>query len=238
MAARDVAEQVVDVLNGKPARYAVNIPFVPAETLAILMPHMRTASAAGRILYQLVEGQLKSIKIKYEGEISSYDTNVLKASLLGGLLESISEERVNMVNANLVAAKRGLTVVEQKDVNCKNYASLITIEATTSSGVTTVATTVMRDETHVVRVNDYWIDVVPTGGYFLFSGHLDRPGILGAVGKITGDANINISSMHVGRLKARGEALMILALDEALPEEVRQKLLSIPDVYTARLVRI
>lgn len=238
MAARDVAEQVVAVLNGQPARYAVNTPLVPVETLGVLAPLMAAGSVAGKLASQLIEGQMNSIQIRYEGEVSNYDTNVLKASVLGGLLDRISEERVNLVNANLVASRRGLTIVEQKKAACENYASLITIEVTTSTSVTTVAATVMRGEPHIVRVNDYWIDVVPTGGYFLFSDHLDRPGLLGAVGKITGDANINISAMHVGRLQARGQALMILALDEPLPAEDQQKILAVPDVYTAKLVQL
>ncbi|GAJ04310.1 unnamed protein product, partial [marine sediment metagenome] len=74
------------------------------------------------------------IQIKYNGEISNYDTNALKAAVLGGLLEEVSEERVNLVNANVVAAQRGLTVVEQKEAICENYASLITVEVTTSTG--------------------------------------------------------------------------------------------------------
>jgi D-3-phosphoglycerate dehydrogenase len=181
---------------------------------------------------------MSSIQIKYEGEISNYDTNVLKAAILGGLLEGISEERVNLVNANIVAARRGLAVVEQKDVTCENYVSLITGEVTTSKGVTTVATTLIRGEIHIVRVDNYWIDIFPSEGYFLFSDHLDRPGLLGAVGGVTGDANINISAMHVGRLKPRGEALMILLLDEALTEEQQQQVLSIPGVHTAKLVKL
>ncbi|MBI4188391.1 MAG: ACT domain-containing protein, partial [Chloroflexi bacterium] len=131
-----------------------------------------------------------------------------------------------------------LAVVEQKEDTCENYASLITIAVTTSTGVTTIAITVMRGETHIVRVNDYWIDIVPTGGYFLFSDHLDQPGLIGAVGKITGDANINISSMHLGRLKPRGQALMILALDEPLPEKAQQQIQSITGIHTVKLVRL
>jgi len=199
---------------------------------------MKVASTLGRLVSQLAEGQMNAIQIKYNGEISNYDTNALKASVLGGLLEEISEERVNLVNANIVAARRGLTVVEQKKATCENYASLITLEVTTNVGVTTVAGTVINGEPHIVRVNNYWIDVVPTGGYFLFSDHRDRPGLIGAVGKITGDADINISTMHVSRLKPRGRALMILALDDPLPEEQQQEMLSIPDVYTAKLVKL
>ncbi len=238
MAARDVAEQVIDVFKGQPARYSVNAPLVSAEALSVLAPFIKVASSIGGLVSQLAEGQMNAIQIKYEGEISDYDTNILKAAVLGGLLEGISEERVNLVNANIIAARRGLTVVEQSEVTCENYASLITVEATTSAGVTIVAGTVIHGESHIVRVSDYWLDIVPTGGYFLFSDHRDRPGLIGAVGKITGDADINISTMHLSRLKPRGQALMILALDEPLPDEQQQQILSLPDVYTARLVKL
>ena len=181
---------------------------------------------------------MNAIKIKYDGEISSYDTHALKAAALGGLLEGISEERVNLVNANMVAAQRGLVIVEQKGSTCENYASLITAEVTTSAGIITVAGTVMRGEPHIVQVDNYWIDIVPTGCYFLFSEHLDRPGLIGAVGNLTGDADINISSMHVSRLKSRGQALMVLALDDFLPEEQQQRMLSIPDVHTVKVVKL
>jgi D-3-phosphoglycerate dehydrogenase len=237
-AARDVAEQIVDVLNGRPARYAVNIPYVAAETFAVLGPFMNTARAAGKLLSQIAEGQVKSIRVRYEGEIANYDTSILKATVLGGMLELISEERVNLVNANLVANRRGMSVIEEKIATCANYTSLLTLIATTSAGITTVAATVMRNEPHIVLVNDYWIDVAPTGGYFLFCDHRDRPGIIGAVGNVTGAANININSMLVGRLKPRGQALMILALDEPLPEDVRKKILAIPNINSAKLVRL
>jgi len=238
LAARDVAEQVVAVFKGQPPRYAVNVPFVSAESMSVLGPYMAAAVAGGKLVHQLVEGQVNSIQITYEGEIIAYDTNPLKASALGGLLEGVTEERVNIVNANLLAARRGISVVEQKKTRCENYASLITLEATTSKGITTVAMTVMRDEPHVVRVDNYWIDIVPSDSYFLFSDHTDRPGLIGAVGKLTGDADINISYMLVSRLKPRGQAMMILALDEPLPEEQRQQLLSLPDINTVKMVRL
>lgn len=238
MAAKDVAEQVVDVFKGQPARYAVNAPFIPSETLSVLAPFMKVASLVGKLVSQLAEGQAKAIQIKYEGEISNYDTNSLKAAVLGGLLEEVSEERVNMVNANLVAARRGLNIVEQKAATCENYTSLISVEVTTSAGATNVAGTVINGESHIVRVNQYWLDIVPTGAYFLFSDHLDRPGLVGAVGKITGDADIDISFMHLGRLKPRGEALMVLALDEPLNETQQQQILSLPDVHTVKLVKL
>jgi len=101
-----------------------------------------------------------------------------------------------------------------------------------------VAGTVMRGELHIVRVNDYWIDLVPKGGYFLFSDHRDRPGLIGAVSMVTGNADINISFMQVSRLKPRGQALMVLGLDEPLDEEQIKQILSIPDVYTAKIIKL
>jgi D-3-phosphoglycerate dehydrogenase len=238
LAATEVAEQVVDIFKGQPARYAVNAPFISAEAIPVLAPFMKVASTVGRLISQLAEGQMSAIEIRYEGEIANYDTNALKAAVLGGLLEEVSEERVNLVNANLVAARRGLAVIEQKEITCENYASLITVEATTSAVLTTVAGTVMRKESHIVRVNNYWIDIVPAEGYFLFLDHRERPGLMGAVGKITGDADINISSMNVSRLKPRGQALAVLALDDPLPEEQQQQILAIPDMYNVKLVNL
>ena len=236
--AKDIAQQVIDVFQGQPARYAVNAPFIPVETLSTLAPFIKTASTMGKLVSQLAEGQMNTIQIKYNGEISNYDTNILKASVLGGLLEEICEERVNLVNANLVATQRGLTVKEQKESTCDNYASLITVEVTTSTGVTAVAGTSLRKEPHIIRVNNYWIDVAPLDGYFLFLDHRDRPGMMGIVGKMTGDADINISAMYVSRLKPRGQSLAVLALDEPLSEEQLHQILSIPGVDTAKLVKL
>lgn len=236
--ATDVAEQIIDVLNGLPARYTVNMPMIPQELLPILTPFISIASLMGGLAAQILEGQLNTITIKYEGEISGYTTDALKAAVIGGLLEPTTEERVNLINANLIAQRRGLKVVEQKSVTCENYSNLITVEVTTSVGTTTVSSTIMRGEPHIVRVNEYWIDIVPDGGYWLFSDHLDRPGIIAAVATVTGEADINISYMHVAREKPRGPALMVLALDEPLNETHIQKLLAIPDIYTAKAVKL
>ncbi len=238
LASTDIAEQIIDVAQGKLPRYAVNAPFIPPEMLSVLAPLMNVASMVGRLVSQLAEGQMKTIKISYDGEVSECDTKILKAAVLGGLLENVSEERVTLVNADLVASRRGLKVVEKSEATCENYASLVTVEATTSAGVTTVAGTVIRSEPHIVQVNNYWMDIVPTGGYFLFADHLDRPGLIGAVGKVTGDADINISAMHVSRLKPRGQALMVLALDEPLTEAQKKKMLAIPNVDSVKVVKI
>ncbi|MCL0078632.1 phosphoglycerate dehydrogenase [Dehalococcoidia bacterium] len=234
----DIAEQVTDILQGRPAKYAVNMPLISAEILPFLTPFMNVASLLGRLVAQLAEGQLSIITIKYEGEIADHGTDALKAAVIGGLLESTTDERVNLVNANVVAQRRGLRVIEQRSTACENYGNLITAEVTTSVGTVTASGTILRGEPHIVRVNEYWIDIVSTGGYWLFSDHLDRPGLIGAVGTVTGEADINISSMHVARQEPRGRALMVLALDEPVSEQQRQRLLAVPDVYTVKVVKL
>jgi D-3-phosphoglycerate dehydrogenase len=239
LAARDVAEQIVDVFRGLPARSAVNVPYIPSETMAALAPYIALAKSLCKLLYRLAEGQAKTIRIKYEGDIATFDTNAVKCTVVGGLLEGVSEERVNIVNCNVIAARRGLTVIEEKEASCTNYASLLTLEISSTAGTCAVAGTVRQDEMHIVRVNDYWLDIVPTpGACFLFADHKDRPGLIGAVGKITGDADINISSMHLGRLQKRGQALLVLTLDEPLPPAQQQQIMALPDVYSVKLVEL
>ncbi|MFQ5826955.1 MAG: phosphoglycerate dehydrogenase, partial [Dehalococcoidia bacterium] len=117
----DIAEQVNAVLQGQPARYAVNAPLIPPETLQVLRPFMEVGRVLGRLAAQLVEGQVASLQVSYDGEISNFDTSALKAAILGGLLEMTIEEKVNLVNADLLARRRGLRIVEQKRTACENY---------------------------------------------------------------------------------------------------------------------
>jgi D-3-phosphoglycerate dehydrogenase len=153
-------------------------------------------------------------------------------------LQQASEERINLVNVGLIATQRGLKISEEKEATCQNYSNLLTLEVSTNVGTTTISGTARDGETHVVQVNNFWMDIVPTGGYFLFCDHLDRPRLVGTIGNITGKADINISSMHLSRLQPRGKALMILALDEPLGEEQLQEIRALPGVYSAKAVKL
>ncbi len=232
--AKDVAGQVIAVLQGKFSSYAVNAPHVSPE----LLPFIKAASTIGSLASQLMEGQTNSLYINYCGEIANYDCSPIKTAAISGLLQQAVEERVNLVNASIIASQRGLKIVEEKEIICQNYSNLITLKVNTEIGTTTISSTVRDNETHVIQINDFWMDIVPTGGYFLFCDHLDQPGLVGAIGTITGQADINISSMHLSRLQPRGQALMILALDVPLTEEQRQKILTIPGIYTAKAVNL
>jgi D-3-phosphoglycerate dehydrogenase len=232
--AKDIAAEVLAVLQGQFSRYAVNAPHISPE----LIPFMRIATTIGNLASQLMEGQISSTHIKYSGWVSNYDCNPIKTALISGLLQQASEERINLVNVNHIAAQRGLKISEEKEVTCQNYSNLLTLKVSTNIGTTAISGTVRDGEAHIVQVDDFWMDIVPTGGYFLFCDHLDRPGLVGAIGNITGKADINISSMHLSRLQPRGKALMILALDEPLGEDQLQEIRALPGIYSAKAVKL
>ena len=236
--AKEVAEQVISVLKGQGAIYTVNAPFVLPETQTILAPYIEAASYAGRLASQLAEGQLMAITLLYNGEIATYDTNILKAAALMGLLGPVSDEPINLVNASVIADQRGLRLTEQKGPSLEKYGNLITIEVTTSEGTTVVSGAHMRDQTHIVQIDNYWIDIVADTGYMLFTDHQDRPGMIGAVGTIMGEQDINIGFMEVGRKEPRGRATMILGLDDPMPEPVLDEIRALPNVYQVKLVQL
>lgn len=101
-----------------------------------------------------------------------------------------------------------------------------------------LAGTSMRDETHIVKVNDYWLDIVPSAPYLLFVDNQDQPGSIGAVGTVAGRHNINISFMEVGRVNLRDRAMMILGLDDPVPPHVLEEIMALPQIYNARLVTL
>jgi len=236
--ALDVAEQIVAVLNGQPARYAVNAPAILPETLALLAPYMDLSVRLGSLATQLSDGQLRSVEVSYAGEIAGYDTAPLKAMAIKGLLQPVLEEEINLVNAPVIARSRGLNVVEKKMGPVNNYSNLVSIQVETDRGSNVVSGTVLFGEPHLVRVEKYWLDVVLSGGQMLFSYHRDRPGMIGHVGTVLGAADVNISFMAVGRLAPRGEALMAIGVDAPVDPAVVEKLLAVPDIYAIRAVSI
>ncbi len=235
----DIAEQVVAVLQGQPPKTPVNAPMIPAEAMSVLGPYIQVGTTIGRIAVQLLEGHPNSLTIRYQGDIAREDTSPVKVAVLAGLLDGMTEERVNMVNADIIADSRGLSVIEQKEATCENYANMLTMEVNTKAGKTLVAGSSLRGRTHLTRVGDYWLEIEPTGSYMVFTEHKDRPGMIGIVGTIIGDADINISQMQVSREVHRGGgAMMVFCLDDPMTEECYQQMRAIPDIYKVLIVRL
>ena len=217
----DVAEQILAVLGGQPARYAVNAPLIDPETYSYLAPYLPVAYKAGRLAVQLREGQLGDLTIDYSGDIAQHDTTPLKAAALAGVLSVVSEDHVNVVNVEIIAQRRGIRITETHSPSHDIYSNVITVNVKGSGTEAGVSGTAAHDGPHIVGVDGFWVDVPPSEGYLLLCENKDRPGMVGAVGTLMGEFGVNISFMNVGRHEARGVALMVLALDEQLtPEQI------------------
>jgi D-3-phosphoglycerate dehydrogenase len=238
-AGMDIAEQTVAVLKGRLPRSPVNARAVPAEGMTAVDQYVPGAITLGAIAAQMLKGQAKSIAIRYRGDISKLDTDPIKAAVLSGLLGSLTEERVNIVNMDLVATSRGLRIAEERDPTCENYSSMLTVEIDSVSGKVVVAGSSLRGSVYLVRVNDFWLEIEPSGSYMLFTEHKDRPGVIGAVGSIMGGAGINISQMQVSRGVHRGgKAMMVVCLDDPITSEAHRRIRAIPDMYEVHIVKL
>jgi D-3-phosphoglycerate dehydrogenase len=233
----DVAHQVVNVLAGRPAAHPVNAPLIPPETQAQLLPFCELAESLGRVAIQLVNRHLNQIRITYAGQLANMDTGLLRALLIKGLLQEVTESRITLVNAGLVARNRGLQIVEEKTDDAGHFSSVVSLSFSDNDQEHTLSGTIMRNEPHIVRIDQYWLDFVPRG-YQLLIYHRDQPGMIGQVGQVTGQADVNIAFMGVGRQQPRGEALMVLTLDEYASDEVRAGIEALPEVYAVQLLEL
>jgi D-3-phosphoglycerate dehydrogenase len=228
-----VAEMVRLALRGEFVPYAVNVS-AGAEVTEVVRPFVALAEQMGSIAAGLAEGGLRSVVASYLGRIAEHDTRVLTLAILKGILGRTVNEPVSFVNAPMLARDRGLTVSEMRSTVSQDYVSLVALRAETESGdVTLEGTIVARDRARITRLDDFDIELAPDER-MLFFNYEDRPGIIGKVGTIFGDAGINIATMEVGRRGEGEEALMVLTVDSDVPQEV---LRLVGDEIEARRIR-
>ncbi len=217
--AEEAAQQVLEVLDGRPARHAINAPLLTPETARAIAPYLPVAELLGRFFAQFSRGGVRTVTLEVAGELAAHDVTPLQAAVLRGFLQDATNERVNLINAAALAKIRGITIIERRTPDAGPFAALVTISGTTADGTPrTVAGTLANGEPRFVRLDDYWLDVAPAP-WILISTHKDRPGMIGRVGSLLGAADVNISAMHLGRSAPRSDAVMFLALDDPVPAE-------------------
>jgi D-3-phosphoglycerate dehydrogenase len=239
--AEEVAAQVLDVLDGRSARYAVNAPLVTPETAQAIGPYLPLAEILGRFFAQFSRGGVRTLTLEIAGDLAEFDGSPLVAATLRGLLETVTTERVNLVNAGALAKARGLTVVERKTPDAGAYAAQLTLSSDGSPGGRgiTVGGTVAGGEPRITRLGAYRLDMEPVD-VMLITRHTDKPGMVGRIGAMLGAADVNISAMHLARTRPREDALMILALDDDVPSDVEEAIRddeAVLDLWTIRLGR-
>ncbi len=236
--AEDVATQVVDVLNDRPARYAVNAPIIPPRDLERLVPYIDLAERMGRFMKQLGGHGVSDVEVTVHGELVSFDMAYINAAFIKGLLSGITEERVNLVNANLMAERRGMNLIERKKhEHDAPYENMLTLRGAIGAERWTVRGAILLNEPHIVAVNELWVDF-PAMGHILLTSHQDRPGIIGRVGTLLGKNDINISFMHVGRRGPRTNAIMALGTDEMTPPELVAEMSTWADIIWLKAITL
>ncbi len=235
---KDVAEQIVAVLNGEPAKAAVNIPSMKPEVLRQVKPYLNLSQKIGKFISQISSEPISSVEISYLGSLSSLDTAPLTISVLKGILEPALGDSVNLVNASIIAKERGINVKEIKSDSSENFSNLISVKVNSPKTSTSVAGTVSSTfGERIVKIDNFSTDVAPAG-YLLITSHIDQPGIIGKVGMLLGDEKINIASMDVGREAIGGKAVMILSVDNPIPKEILNKIKNISGITDAKLVKL
>jgi len=220
-----IAEQVAAALAGEFVSNAINITPVAIEVMETFKPYLPLCEQLGKAIIQIVEGRLDSLEIEYAGHIAEMDSKLLKIAVLKGLFESIVDEPVNYVNADLFAEERGISIKETKVGPLKDYVNLITVKSVSDGQEVMVAGTLIGklNEPRFVKMYDYDIDMGPSK-YMAFFRYTDKPGMIGLVGTILGREEINIASMQVGRKKIKGQAVMGVNVDVAIPDNILEEI--------------
>jgi len=221
-------------------RGAVNMPAVGAKELATLQPYLSLAESLGRFQAQLIDGAVREVRLDFAGELLDIDATPVTRAFLAGLLRDVSA-RVNIVNAFLIAEERGITVTTSY-VRGSNAASAIRTTVGCATGEQTASGSVFATaegyrEGRITRINGFRIEAVPRG-HMLVMHNRDVPGVIGKVGTILGEADINISAFHLGRRERGGEAMAVIEFDGPLTVETIAEIRSFSPIISARQIEL
>ncbi|WP_049981459.1 phosphoglycerate dehydrogenase [Halolamina rubra] len=219
------AEQVLAAFDGEPVMNALNAPSVDESAFPRIEPYIGLAETAGRVAAGLFDGRVEEIEVSYAGEIADEDVELVTASALQGAFEPL-EWQVNAVNAPRVAEERGVDVTETKTRSSEDFRSLLTVTVGDGDDELAVSGTLFTgDEPRLVSIDGYRVDALPHG-HMLVARNEDAPGVIGHIGTVLGDHDVNIAGMYNARETIGGEALTVYSLDNEVPESAMAELTS------------
>ncbi len=215
-----IAEMVRLALMGEFVPYAVNVS-AGTEVPEVVRPFLPLAEKLGALITGLARGAVRSIECQYLGRVAEVDTRALTLASIKGVLRGVVHEPVSYVNAPIIARERGITVSEVRSSVSSDYVNLIALRAQTEDGEVSAAGTLAgkRNGERVMQVLGFDIEM-PPATFMLFFTYEDRPGVIGKVGTLLGQHDVNIATMDVGRPLAGGIALMALTLDSPVGPEI------------------
>jgi D-3-phosphoglycerate dehydrogenase len=224
--ATSIADQVMAAFADEPVVNALNAPSVDQSAFPRIRPYIDLAETAGKVAAQVFDQRISEIEVSYQGEIAEEDVELVTASALKGVFTPL-EWQVNAVNAPSIAEERGIDVVETKSRQSADFQSLVTVTVKNEEDSLGVCGTLFAgDDPRIVRIDGYRVDAIPHG-QMLVARNYDRPGVIGFIGTVLGDNDINIAGMFNAR-RAPGEnaALTVYNLDDHVPQAVRDELLA------------
>jgi D-3-phosphoglycerate dehydrogenase len=216
--ATSIADQVVAAFENDPVANALNAPSIDESAFPRIEPYIGLAETAGKVAAQMFAGRISTVRVRYEGDIADEDVEFVTASALKGVFEPL-EWQVNAVNAPTIAEERGIEVTEEKTRQSNDFQSLITV--TVGDGTDNIvvgATLFAGDDPRIVRIDGYRVDARPSGQMLVVRNY-DRPGVLGLIGTVLGDSEVNIAGMFNGRETVGGEAMTVYNLDDPVPDD-------------------
>ncbi len=232
----DIARRIIDFNQGVVSN-AVNMPSLDARDAERMGPYMNLAEKLGSFLGQVCRGA-KKIRAEYRGEIAEFDTKILTLSVLKGFLAPAMDTQVSKVNAPVIAADRGIEIVESTKMVAEDYLNLITVSVSAADGDRSVSGVIFgKDEPRFVLMDGVGLDVLPEG-VLLISENCDKPGIIAAMCSILSDAGINIARMHLGRENMGGRAIVFTSLDSPAGADVMERLSGLKDILSIKQVTL
>lgn len=233
----DLAEQIRDYLLEGICKSPVNLPFMRPATLKSLGKYLGLAEAMGAVAGELTNGAVTGFEVISYGALATKETEALIVAALKGLLMG-KIEGVTYVNAQIVARNHGVNVRESRVEETSQFRDELRIIVSTEEGVTSISGTILaHDEAIITRINDHPINLTPAK-YMLFTMHKDQPGMVAKVATILGEKDINISTMSVGRVGVRQDAVMVMTLDDNLDKNVIDSLAEQSGIHSARFVSL
>ncbi|WP_298036061.1 phosphoglycerate dehydrogenase [uncultured Desulfuromonas sp.] len=233
----DVSREIINYLDGRPMENAVNIPKFDPDLMDHMKPFMGLVSKIGEFVAQLAPPNPAKAIFAYNGKIARYDCAPLTVCGLAALLNRQTEQEVNMVNARLVAKTMGLAVEEVRTTESESFSSLVTVTVEAPEGRRTIAGTLFEGIPKIVKMRDFQTDFTPEEHMLVIS-YADRPGLLGKIGTILGEASVNIGNMSLGRRAKAGEAMVVLSLDTPADEATLDRIAKAVDSHFIKAVQM
>lgn len=222
--AQEVSAEIIEIFESQSIHHAVNMPQMSGETQAKMQPYLALGDQIGQLVVQLLKKAPAKIEINYYGDLIEEDTELLNRIMIKGILSYHLSDSVNLINALHLLKEQGVSYNVQKNATNKGFANYMELTISQGDETAKIGATVLNGYgARIVKINQYRIDVKPEE-HLLYIKHKDVPGMIGKVGSLLGDYEINIGTMQVGRAAVGGEAIMVLTLDKTLNTNVLQAL--------------